>query len=237
MIQIFIVLAKAFLALAIIAIPVTIVFFAAQTLQFLGRGLVGLLLDKSISYFSTVSVVISSAFAIYTLFRMVLWTKKEMRLNARLAATRIVKEGCDISKRIINAMTENGIPGGKHLHLIQAATLEAIFGGSNTILAGMTRDILRNGVRVYREQSGDDFARYFLDCHDAVQYVYKGSATPEGIIESSLIWLCGILDESCGTELSEQQKCKLMSIFRSELSEAIKRSPAWISHPEKDFVN
>lgn len=206
-----------------------IVFFAAQTIQFLGRWAIGLMSDKSTSYFSTISVVVSFALAVYWLFKI----NKDVKQNAKLSAARIIKEGCNTSAQISDAMIDNNIPGDEHSHLIQAATLEAIFGGSYLMPSGMNRDILREGVRVYGEHFGDEFSRYFLDCHDAVQYVIKGSATPDGIIDASLIWLCGKLDEWCDTELSEEQKSRLASTFKYELSEAIKKTPTWIRNPER----
>lgn len=211
----------------------TIAFFAAQTIQFLGRWVVGLLSDKSTNYFSTMSAVVSCAFGVYWLFKI----NKDVKRNAKLSAARIIKEGCEISARISNTMSVNDIPGGGRSHLIQAATLEAIFGGSYLIPSGMNRDVLREGVRVYSEHFGNEFSRYFLDCHEAVQYVIKGSATPDGIIDASLIWLCGKLDELRDIELSEEQKNKVASVFRCELSEAIKKTPTWIRSPEKDLVN
>lgn len=51
-------------------IPFTIVFFVAQTLQFLGGWAYSLLVShKSFSYFSPMSVVISSAVAVYCLYK------------------------------------------------------------------------------------------------------------------------------------------------------------------------
>lgn len=206
-----------------------IAFFVAQTLQFVGGWVLGLLFDKSTSYFSTISIISSFAFAAYLTFTI----GKKVKQNTKLSATRVIKEGCNISVRILDAMIDNNIPGEEYRHLIQAATLEAIFGGSYLVPSGMNRDILQEGMRVYGEHFGDEFSRHLLDCHEAVQYAIKESVTPDEIIESSLVWLCEKLDTWCDSGLSEQQKNKLAIIFRCELSKAIKKSSSWISGTEE----
>lgn len=212
-----------------ISLTFIVSFFLSNTIIFFGRQI----LSKNTSYFTTFSAITSAAIAIWWTLKVI----RDVRRNTVSAARRIIEERKELTRRITAQLLEAGIIKDDYMHLarefIDAAVLEALFGGSCTILSGMNKDILREGVRYLRLSCSDSLTDLFLDCHEAVQYKISGENTPKGIIHSSVVWVSFKLAELKPDLLRDEEGDILCSVFENNLLSAIYMVKDWIKHPER----